>query len=119
MAERSHKISEAQREAKRVSQAARRAGDGYSGAEASEAEAGLKEAMAGILASPRHDVLSFLDVAGLSGLLDRVPPERFWPEFRRHYTATDGSIDERRFAQDLAIWPPMASRVAELRAGRE
>lgn len=118
MAERSHKISERGREIKRVSQAARRAGLGHNSGAASEAEGRLHSALVDILASPPADVRSFLAVAGIGGLLERVTPERFWPAFRQHYTTETGEVDEARLAADLSIWPPVASRVAELRAGR-
>jgi hypothetical protein len=41
----------------------------------------------------------------------------WWPLFLARYTVGT-SIDEERFANDLAAFPPIARRVAELRAER-
>ncbi|SEP10115.1 hypothetical protein SAMN02799625_04680 [Methylobacterium sp. UNC300MFChir4.1] len=91
---------------------------GHSSGVASEAEGRLHSALVGILACSPADVRSFLAVAGIGDLLERVPAERFWATFRQHYSTEAGEVDEARFAADLSIWPPVASRVAELRAGR-
>jgi hypothetical protein len=38
----------------------------------------------------------------------------WWPTFKAHYTKR-GAIEEHRAWSDLATWPPIASRVMELR----
>lgn len=118
MARRSHMISEPrnarQRERDRIRSATRRAGP--VGAEPEGAEE-LSEALADILASRNDEARSFFETAGIGWMLDKVPPEHFRGAFRDHYT-TEGRIDRDRFTADLAIWPPIASRVAQIQQGR-
>jgi hypothetical protein len=39
----------------------------------------------------------------------------WWPRFLAHYTGING-VDEHRVANDLATFPPIVRRLAELRA---
>ena len=54
---------------------------------------------------------SFFEHAGL-------PRDASWGQFRRHYD-TAGMPDAGRAAGDLATYPPIANRIAELRAEKE
>lgn len=58
-------------------------------------------------------VLSFCGHAGIP-ITMTLNAEGWWPTFRAHY-AKRGVVDEARVATDLATWPPIASRVMELR----
>ena len=54
---------------------------------------------------------SFADHIGL-------PRDASWGAFRRHYDK-DGLPDSSRAANDLATYPPIARRIAELQAEKE
>jgi hypothetical protein len=41
----------------------------------------------------------------------------WWPRFLAHYAGADG-VDEYRFANDLATFPPIVRRVAKIKAER-
>jgi hypothetical protein len=44
-----------------------------------------------------------------------------WPMFLANYLnrdGTNGRVDEARVAHDLATWPPIVRRAAEIRAGK-
>lgn len=116
MARRSHMISEADRERDRKASAARRRR--AAGREVSRAEPmDLRQAFEDIIFSPLPDARSFFTTAGLAWMLDRTSSDRLWPTFRDHYTS-GGEVDVERIAADLAIWPPIASRVAQIQQCR-
>ncbi|MBM3560724.1 MAG: hypothetical protein FJX53_12800 [Alphaproteobacteria bacterium] len=82
--------------------------------------------------STTADVLSFGAHVGISGqeidasaqgaaLLDGSPAAARMLElpFVRRYRRRDGSMDRARFIADFAAWPPIANRVAELKAERQ
>jgi hypothetical protein len=44
--------------------------------------------------------------------------DRWWPTFLANYLTGAGTVDEERVASDLATFPPIAARIAELRRER-
>ena len=47
-----------------------------------------------------------------------LPRDASWGQFRRHYDK-DGVPDSDRVSKDIFTYPPVARRVAELRAGKK
>ena len=47
-----------------------------------------------------------------------LPPDATWGQFRQHYDDRGGSTPER-VGRDLETYPPIAQRIAELKAERE
>ena len=45
-----------------------------------------------------------------------LPGDATWEQFRAHYAVGEGDVDADRACQDLATYPPIAARVAELKA---
>ena len=45
-----------------------------------------------------------------------LPKDATWEQFRAHYAVHDGDVDATRAFEDLAAYPPIAARIAELKA---
>jgi hypothetical protein len=86
------------------------------------AETNLREAFEGLLfeQNPQLGLRSFWKHAIQGAALDRLSPEVVWPIFLANYLSHDRGcrVDESRFAHDLATWPPIVRRIAEIRAGQ-
>jgi hypothetical protein len=71
--------------------------------------------------NPQLGLRSFWKHAIHAVALDSLTPEGVWPMFLANYLSREdanGRVDETRFAHDLATWPPIARRVAEIRAAQ-
>ena len=45
-----------------------------------------------------------------------LPENVTWEQFRAHYAVGDNDVNSKRACEDLATYPPIAARVAELKA---
>jgi hypothetical protein len=71
--------------------------------------------------NPELGLRSFWTHAIRGAAFESLTAESIWPMFLANYLSRDHAnsrVDEARVAHDLATWPPIVRRVAEIRAGK-